>query len=469
MNYYDDANARQYPRNRFATIRLLTQQAEAILDENRRYSPSHHDYDYSDGHEEWHRPRRQPKPSSFIGIFPLLSKLLFFGFVGVTLLLVSLGEFGIIYTMAMPRLYSNDALHFDYTNSGVANQVLGQVSSFPPTQQTNSSDASCPRNNRQTNATMPHLSSLNPLQNYEIGQTYQVMMRTAPVAVVDLFAKHDSWEHYHPDSIPQPLTETHILKPGAPHFIEVVLDLPESKTNLESIGIFSVVVDLQSIDSNTTTTKLLASSTRTARMPHESVWITMLRKAILILPHLVGAIPERRRIVIPAYRFFIESQDFPLKYVKVRLLVSPHKAKEGQVIEVTDASLRIGEELTGMRLVLKEWFFVCATAGTAVLFALQALILFLIQVCCRKRQDDDDNDESIMFDDNASQNLGLNGLEEEDDDRGSSNHNEVNSEQRAPPSFDDEEGEWEPMPQENNPTTDAAGEEAESGHWIPEN
>ena len=446
------------------------------------------------------------------------------------LLLVSLGEFGIFYALAMPGLHSNEVLYFDYTSSGVANQVLGQISpsSFngrsTREQRTTNSGGICDENicssadgssssdsrDASTNGTKPvspcQIPSLNPLQNYELGQTYQLMMQTAPIAVVDLFSNHDFWEHYHPDIIPQPKKETHVLKSGAPHFLEVILDLPESETNTGKIGMFSVVVDLHSsttIDSSEKTAKLLASSTRTARMPHESVWISVVRKAVCILPHLLGAIPESRKVVVNSYRFFTESEEFPLRYVTVRLLVSPQKAQEGDMIEVTHGMLRIGEELTGMRLVLKEWFFVCAGIGTLLFFSVQSLIFYFLKVCWNHRSGrQEEEQEHIILDDDISESLGLDGLDgshAEDNNNGdsndrdhpheNSNNSNNNFEQRSSSQrhrsgdfdfMDEDQDEWEDLPQESteanppqneshDPETVGEQHENESRHWIPEN
>jgi len=39
---------------------------------------------------------------------------------------------------------------------------------------------------------------------------------------VDLFANHQSWQHYIPDIVPQLKTRKHILTKGVPHYIEVL-------------------------------------------------------------------------------------------------------------------------------------------------------------------------------------------------------------------------------------------------------
>lgn len=501
-NYrYEDNRSRHLPRrDGIPTIRLLTEGAESIIEHSRRYRQHQPDQQYPN--ESSHFPydeERNARKSSFIGIFPLLHNIFLFGLVAVFLILLSLGEFGLFYSLAMPGLHSNNVLHFDYTSRGIANELLRQN---PPdaTERTTTNnmihdgedgdynDGSCSRDTNTTRTSRPsfprHISSLHPLQNEEAHQKFQVVLQSAPVAVVDLFSNHNSWQHYHPDIVPQPKREKRVLKKGAPHYIEIVLDLPESNTNREKIGIFSVVVDLQSSSSGisktkiydditttgttTTRTKLLASSTRTTRMPHESFWISVVRKFICIIPHVLGAIPESRRVVVPSYRFFVESEEFPLRYVTVRLLVSPEKAQRGDLVEVVQGMLRIGEELTGMQLVLKEWFFTCMTIGTLVFFSLQLVIVLAIQVCWnqrRKRQQ-----ERVILEDDVSENLGLNGLDGgvdsdvygADDRNGDPTDDNNNSERRSSQGqqqnnsndeyVDGEQGEWEDLPQQTMET-----------------
>ena len=451
--------------------------------------------------EESHLPHveeQNVQTSSFIGIFPLLSKVFLFGFWAGFLVILSLGEWVLFYKIAMPALHSNNVLHFDYTNTGITK--LGQIwpgsnagSAEKVTEriikrQTDPEDEFNPGScafanmeNASRNFYHDHIPSSTLLQKEDIDQSKKVLLQSAPVATVDLFSNHDSWQHYHPDIVPTPKQKKRILKKGAPHYIEILLDLPESDTNREKIGIFSVVTQLQSSppevnkmensNSNTTattTTRLLASSTRTARMPHESFWISVVRKLICIIPHLLGAIPESRRVIVPSYRYFVESEEFPLRYVTVWLLMSPEKSHRGDIVEVEHAMLRIGEELTGMQLVLKEWFFTCATIGISVFFSLQTLFVLAIQAWWR-RSIEQERDRSVLEDD-ASERLSLNGLDNGDDDiSGDNDHNndpnlyhqsfdDNNSESRSSQGqrrnsshveyMDQEQGEWEDLPQQ---------------------
>jgi len=127
-----------------------------------------------------------------------------------------------------------------------------------------------------------------------------------PFAVADLFSKHSQWEAFQEDVVPIPRADDRILKTGQAYYLEVALELPESDIN-RAAGVFGVSVEVKS--SNGTK---LASSMRVARLPHESAWVTTLRKLIWLLPLLIGAIQETRTVVVPSFRHLVESRDFPL-------------------------------------------------------------------------------------------------------------------------------------------------------------
>ena len=127
-----------------------------------------------------------------------------------------------------------------------------------------------------------------------------------PTAAVDVFAKHSPWKALHPDVVPAPIAEQRRLKAAQPYFLEISLNLPESPSNL-NVGMFGVSVELYS--SNGTA---LATSIRSARLPHESRWVSLLRKSTCLIPLLIGAISETRTIIIPSYRHFVESSEYPL-------------------------------------------------------------------------------------------------------------------------------------------------------------
>jgi hypothetical protein len=285
----------------------------------------------------------------------------------------------------------------------------------------------------------------------------QPWLMYAPWAATDLFSVHSHWDpgtvlaetfewsHEHDDNVdgrepapdegrttagqrPEPLstfqmqhlnvlpplkTSTRILSKNTPHFLEVLLDLPESEHN-RRVGLFGVHVQLQS--SNST---VLASSMRTARLPHESRWVSVLRKILCIVPLMIGALEESRRITVPSFRFYVESQESPLRFVTVRLVAPSAITKERQTQqqqqechyssnddsmsmwvedapEVLRGYLHVGKELTAFQELLKEWFFTCAAVGVSFFFLIQFLLVFAVQTywssqteATRRRQQQD--------------------------------------------------------------------------------
>jgi len=110
--------------------------------------------------------------------------------------------------------------------------------------------------------------------------------------------------------------------------------------------------------------------------------------------------------------------------------------------------------MNGTQLVLKEWFFTCATIGTILLFMVQLVLVLMIRQFLneRRRQQEEQESKSILEDD-VSEGLGLDGFTdiEEDDADGYA-----------------EQGEWEDLPQEQQTMEidgidDGAGSSASAG------
>jgi hypothetical protein len=219
-------------------------------------------------------PSRPPAPAedAFVGIVPLLRRMFILIFSGTVLLISSLGLHGLFYFIAMPSHHATEALFFDY--SGISRHPAPV----------------CVDKSSETCSITKHLP----------GET------VVPWAVADLFSKHSQWEAFQEDVIPLPRADHRILKTGQAYYLEVALELPESDIN-RGAGVFGVSVEVQS--SNGTK---LASSMRAARLPHESAWVTTLRKLIWLLPLLIGAVQETRTVVVPSFRHLVESRDFPL-------------------------------------------------------------------------------------------------------------------------------------------------------------
>lgn len=150
--------------------------------------------------------------------------------------------------------------------------------------------------------------------------------------------------------------------------------------------------------------KLLATSKRTVRLPFESTWISNFRKVSSLFFYATGMFRENKIIVVPAFRNYVESSEFPLRYATVQLLME----RDNHKVEVDKAFLRSGRELTDFQIILKEWFFICWIAGTFFLFVLQfacilSIHLFVNSLFHRK---------PTVLGDDASNSLSLDGISE---------------------------------------------------------
>ena len=67
------------------------------------------------------------------------------------------------------------------------------------------------------------------------------------------------------------------------------------------------MVEIQSSDGT-----MLATSVRSTRIPHETQWISTIRKGISLAPILIGAVEEVRTVEIPSFRYLVENEDLPL-------------------------------------------------------------------------------------------------------------------------------------------------------------
>jgi hypothetical protein len=209
-----------------------------------------------------HQERVHEVQETFIGIIPWIKRIVYFWFASSILLSLSVVQYGLFYIVTMPTHHATEQLYFDYSVCEI--------------------DETC---------------SPSKMRNVD---------SCSPVATMDLFMRHAQWEGFHDDVLPQPLASERVLKQRQPYFIEIALDLPESNANLQA-GMFGVAVEL--LSSNGTS---LASSIRSARLPHESPWVGVVRKIFWLPGFLVGAFMESRTLLIPSFRNYIESSENPL-------------------------------------------------------------------------------------------------------------------------------------------------------------
>lgn len=220
--------------------------------------------------------------SDFVGIVPVLQKALSVLASGMVLLASSVALYGFFYMLYMPPNQVSEPLFFDYT--GLVKHPSPVCMNSPTTAE----DFKKPEN-----FTLPW-------------QPTPVQLKFAPWAAIDLFAKHTQWEAFQSEVIPKPIAKKSILNAGKAHYLEVALSLPESEINVRA-GMFGVFVQLQS--SNGTK---LAFSMRASRLPYESPYIALARKAFFLVPILIGAVQESKTVVVPSFRHVVESWEQPL-------------------------------------------------------------------------------------------------------------------------------------------------------------
>jgi hypothetical protein len=207
---------------------------------------------------------------AFMGIVPFLKRAFVRLAQGLALLLSSVLIYGMLYCILMPGHHATEIIYFDYSGIGKHPVPVCENIMIRPTTE------SC------------------------------TVEQFVPWAVADLFSRHSQWEAFHDGVVPKPLTKSRILGQRTSYYIEVALELPESDINREN-GIFGVKVDLHASDGTS-----LASSIRSARLPQESQWISVIRKALLLVPLLLGVFQESVTVLVPSYRHFVESTEKPL-------------------------------------------------------------------------------------------------------------------------------------------------------------
>lgn len=189
-----------------------------------------------------------------------------------------------------------------------------------------------------------------------------------PSASLNLFAKHNSWQALHEDITPAPKTKHRLLNPGQAYYIDLALELPESKQNRDN-GVFRIAMDLISHNNQTA----LASVKFSARLPHESTWIATVRKLVLLPALLLGAVDESRTLHFILFRHFTENKEFPLQYVSLQIFTRDLDS----IVEVNKGVLRICEEMSRSQELLKKWYYTCFLIGSVVFMIIDYLLLLL--------------------------------------------------------------------------------------------
>jgi Putative adipose-regulatory protein (Seipin) len=273
-------------------------------------------------------------PPEFGGIIPFIGRMLKLWILTTALLLASATSYIAAYHYAlMPPRCATVPLFFECTATTTTTTTTtdNAAAAADPMHVTTSTSSSTPSN---ANAIELPRKRFNFGHDYHHHHQYRekkqqqqhqeqiihVLPSTAAAssatATVDLFARHVSWEAFHPSVIPPPVAQKRLLQPRQAYYIELSLTLPASNRNQHGAGMFGVHTQLLSSSSsssnNNNSTCLLAMSRRSARFPHESSWIQVIRNIFLLPALLVGAMEESRSVTVLAFRHYTESKDLPL-------------------------------------------------------------------------------------------------------------------------------------------------------------
>lgn len=159
--------------------------------------------------------------------------------------------------------------------------------------------------------------------------------------------------------------EKGVLEPGKRYFFELSLTLPESNMN-KQLGIFMVHVALRSGDRS-----LLALSKQHSLLPYESVFVSLVRKTIYILPLAMGILSETRTITLHAFDKYSDANiKMPVLLVEVSLEVPNSEAFPAtmRTIQIQSAELRYGKETNPIQAIIRKWHYLCAIIGISVIF-----------------------------------------------------------------------------------------------------
>jgi len=298
-----------------------------------------------------------PFSNYFIGVIPFIKRILYIACMFFLFLSSSIMNYALFYNMVMPAHYAREPIYFDY-NYRPHCHVLRDVEMD-----------SCSVEEGQRCSEQPTYGTCDD-------------SKAIPTATIHLLSEHTQWSAHIEDVAPPSSSRGQILKSRSRNFLHVSLLLPESDIN-KNLGMFMLEVDLLDNEG-----LLLARSTRSAMLPYESRLINTVKKLCLLVPLVLGAIPEARRILVKSFDHYIENRQKPLSIAVVRLVI-PQQTQfpmTDRTIQVHSAELRIGKEHNAFQALLDEWFFTCALLGTMLIMILEIAAYFGIKAWIENRR-----------------------------------------------------------------------------------
>ena len=296
--------------------------------------------------------------------------------VGFMLLVSSLLSYLMFYYIIMPTILIQEPLYFDYSCVCGANYRLGS----------GRNDGSCLLTNDH--------------------RTNQIPSVCSPMAQIDFLEEHTQWFPLSLDVAPV-RSESRLLQPGSRYYIDISLVLPESEVN-KNLGVFMVQSDLYADNGSK-----LATSFRPSILPYQGKLVGIVRKLFLLVPLLLGAIPEARHIELSIFDNYVESLDqtLALTGMSVKLIVNTRSQfpQTAETIQVISGEVRIGKELNRLQSYMKNWFYSCLVFGTFSLMLLKSTTLYFVYVRIYDQgQSESEQDQVESNIDSENENVTLN-------------------------------------------------------------
>jgi hypothetical protein len=251
------------------------------------------------------------------------------------------------------------------------------------------------KTNHEVEAAAPHrIENTQDLQNEETFDTKADCTENVstkqqfPTAFVDLYSTYNQWESFI-DELPLLINDRRrLLHAYSKYYFELHLTLPQSDMNL-NLGMFMVEMELYD-DAKV----MLARSRRPAIFPYRSTLVWNIRRLCTIAPLVMGLIPETTTMVINTMNNFDDHRNRPLRYVKIVLMLPSSSSgstnneaystcgryfcyyHQHQQIQILEAMLTIGKELSHLQLFMKQRYLLSALIGVSLLMILQATFIF---------------------------------------------------------------------------------------------
>jgi Putative adipose-regulatory protein (Seipin) len=210
----------------------------------------HHDAQYYNNYSFFDKGP-PPPPAEFGGIIPFIGRMLKLWILTSALLLASATSYITAYhTVLMPPRCATVPLFFECTTT---TDMVAAAAAAAAAADMHATSTSTPSDSHAMDLPSRRFYFGHHQHQYHREKKQQQQEQIVHVlpssassssssatATVDLFARHDSWEAFHPSVIPPPVAQKRLLQSRQAYYIELSLKLPASNHNQQGAGIFGV-------------------------------------------------------------------------------------------------------------------------------------------------------------------------------------------------------------------------------------